>query len=79
MASGHASPHAIVVTKIVFTIIAAILTLGRLYTRTRIVRNAGLDDVFIALSLVSFTFSQTRMCNNLLILSQDCLYGPDCH
>lgn len=58
MASGHASPEAIITTKILFTVTAGLLTFARLYTRMRIVRNAGVDDVFIALGLVSVGFCQ---------------------
>ena len=38
---------------IVFDVLATIFVLARLYVRSRIVKQIGLDDVFIVLSLVS--------------------------
>lgn len=57
MAFGHASPEAVIAAKIVFTIAAGLLTLARLYTRKRIVNNAGLDDLLIAFGLASMAVS----------------------
>ncbi|OQO04337.1 hypothetical protein B0A48_10948 [Cryoendolithus antarcticus] len=52
MAVGtDASPIAVLAVTLVFIILATIATILRLYTRLVIARNAGLDDVFIALAL----------------------------
>lgn len=71
MASGHASSQAVVVTKIVFTAIAGLLTVARLYTRTQIVRNAGLDDVFIGAGLVCLLADCSKL-YDMLIIRTDC-------
>jgi len=45
--SGYASPSAVIGIAITFTILAGITVLLRLFTRLRIVNQAGLDDYFI--------------------------------
>ena len=44
---------ALAITIIIFNVLATITVLARMYVRTRIVKQVGLDDVFIVLSLVS--------------------------
>lgn len=47
--SGHASPLAIVVVTMVWTVIAVIAVLLRLYCRLAIAKNPGLDDALLAI------------------------------
>lgn len=51
-ASGHAPGGAVVVATIALTLMAGLATIGRLFTRTFIVRSFGLDDICIAAALV---------------------------
>ena len=44
---------ALATTIIIFDILATISVLVRLYVRSRVVKQIGLDDVFIVMSLVS--------------------------
>ena len=48
--SGHASPLAIIVVTIVWTAIAVIAVLLRLFCRVAIARNPGWDDLFIGIA-----------------------------
>ena len=43
-------------TIIVFTVAAAITVMARLYVRLRVVKQLGIDDIFILLTLVSVAF-----------------------
>ena len=44
---------ALAITIIILDVLATISVLARMYVRSRIVKQIGLDDVFIVLSLVS--------------------------
>ena len=56
---GHAPPSAVPAVTITFTVLAAIVASGRLYTRVRIVRKPGLDDVCIVIAVVR---TMPRLC-----------------
>lgn len=53
VSGGHTSGAAVAVVIITFTAIGIFLTVARLFTRKVLVRNAGIDDVFIVLGVVS--------------------------
>ena len=50
--SGYATPGAVNGVTIAFASVATIAVLLRLFTRIRLARNAGTDDVFVTLALV---------------------------
>jgi Flp pilus assembly protein protease CpaA len=51
-AGGHTSGYAVTGVTISFTIVAAICTILRLYTRFGLNKMGGVDDVFIAIATV---------------------------
>ncbi|KAF7191835.1 Satratoxin biosynthesis SC1 cluster protein 4 [Pseudocercospora fuligena] len=58
MVSGHASPEATLAVVFTSTFIAAICVLLRLWTRLGIVRQPGMDDLLVSLSIIfTSTFS----------------------
>ncbi|KXT15624.1 hypothetical protein AC579_5838 [Pseudocercospora musae] len=58
MVSGHASPQATLAVVFTSTFIAAICVLLRLWTRLVVVRQPGIDDLLVTLSIIfSSTFS----------------------
>ncbi len=50
--AGHAPGSAVVAATITTTVLAVTITAVRLYTRMRIVKNAGLDDMCITAATV---------------------------
>jgi hypothetical protein len=59
-AGGHTSGDAVAGVTISFTIVAAICTILRLYTRFVLNRLGGVDDVFIAIAMVKFPRQRLR-------------------
>lgn len=58
--SGYASQTSLYVVAVIFTLIAGLVVLGRVYARTFIAKQAGLDDILIMLSgVLSITFCIT--------------------
>lgn len=53
VSGGHTSGTAVAAVIITFTVIGILLTVARLFTRKVLVRNAGIDDVFIVMGVVS--------------------------
>jgi len=53
MISGHAYPGAIQASAVIFTVIAGLAIVARLYTRVFLSKQIGLDDAFITVSGVS--------------------------
>jgi len=51
--SGHASGEAVIGVTVAMTLLATIAVISRLSTRFGIVQNAGADDAFIFVALVS--------------------------
>ena len=62
MGSGHASGEAVVAVTIAMVALAGAVVLLRLYTRIAIVKSPGLDDAFIAASLVFSVATTVTMC-----------------
>ncbi|KAF2169823.1 hypothetical protein M409DRAFT_52318 [Zasmidium cellare ATCC 36951] len=60
--SGHASPEAVVAVTVVFTVMAVVVVAARLYARLGVGRNAGLDDLFIGISLLFAVATTITMC-----------------
>lgn len=52
VSGGHAPPAAVPGVTITMTVLAALVASGRLYTRVKIVRKSGWDDVCILVALV---------------------------
>lgn len=61
-ASGHASGESVVGVTVAFTILAFLATVTRLFTRIRIVHNAGADDLIIAIALALTIVLTACMC-----------------
>ncbi|KAF7185647.1 Satratoxin biosynthesis SC1 cluster protein 4 [Pseudocercospora fuligena] len=61
-AGGHAPGDAVTGVTIAFTILAFLATVARIYTRTRIVHNAGLDDLFNSIALALTIVLTATMC-----------------
>lgn len=61
-AGGHAPGHAVIGVTVAFTILAFMATMTRLYTRIRIVHNAGLDDLFNTVALALTILLTAAMC-----------------
>lgn len=53
VSGGHTSGAAVAAVIISFTVISIFLTVARLFTRKVLVRNAGIDDVFIVMGVVN--------------------------
>ncbi len=62
----------VVVTSLLFTSIAFILVLTRLYTRVVMFKNAGADDYIMTAAMVSSIFDPTLLSNLIVKTSRDC-------
>ena len=55
--------NALLAVQIVFIIIASLFVSLRIYTRTKILHDLGLDDLFIVLALVAITLAANQNLN----------------
>ena len=69
MGGGHTSGSAVVGVTIAFTILAAIATVLRLFTRTSLVHTAGPDDIAIVFATVRLLslLDEERRADNLYL------------